>query len=752
MIKKYYFYFLFFLIVMTKLCSLSQSSCDNTCEASPRTLFLPLSITQNLYSQYHKYSQDLITLSVTYRFTQAYNDDQIIKSVLGDNPLVFIGEVGGAIDERPSNALVAEYFGMAPDTNFELNLNPQIRNQVIDVQLAMQSKNIWFQVNLPLVKPQWRINTNPINTMQLGTMPLQSEGNIYIYNVATVMNTETATLPPAQRTSVTDPAPVGYNVLPPQTAIKDITTYNGAYIFSPFDISAEGQKPFVTSDLNRGYLDVNDSLSSEFIVTQEFSEDNWVVGIGSWPVVSYTTCDYEASFTYTPSGGTSILTVPASLTESSTVIMDGNVTDLASQGSNVILITQQELRGANNIEDALDGSYNFNGLLNREYGNLKLVNDVSTQQWIIGDVILWLGYDFAFCDLYRIGMYLHGVVPTGTLIDRDWNRFAFTPVGGNGHHGQFGVGIAGAYVFCDNKWYTISCNINGYIDHVFTTKQFRIFDKLNQPMSRYAIVKALRYISGSIANNFNDDFSYQYLTTVGNVNGAELEISNACKGELIIDMTYDADCVSAGIGYAFSGLTADQLSCSLEKDNLTNNNFLINQMYYGYKGGDTAISSLIITNITANQKAVTAINECAVTGATPCSYPLASAFQNIPAGIFPSTVPVGNAILVKSCGDVTANGNSGAYSYGTSVGNGQSTGQGYEGTTEADVFSLPNISGNNSGLMGGQILNRLFAHFDFSWQSCYVPTCGFLGSYGFGSEKYFTPLYWDIGCYFSCSF
>jgi hypothetical protein len=131
-----------------------------------------------------------------------------------------------------------------------------------------------------------------------------------------------------------------------------------------------------------------------------------------------------------------------------------------------------------------------------------------------------------------------------------------------------------------------------------------------------------------------------------------------------------------------------------------------------------------------------------------CNYPVAALFPQ-PAGNVVKPSP--NTILIKSCGDVTANGNSGAYLYGESVG-GDSDGSQYIGSTMDDVFILPDISNNVSGLMGGQILNRIFAHIEYNWETLYAPKIGLVGSYGFGGEKYFTALYWDLGFYIGCSF
>jgi hypothetical protein len=54
--------------------------------------------------------------------------------------------------------------------------------------------------------------------------------------------------------------------------------------------------------------------------------------------------------------------------------------------------------------------------------------------------------------------------------------------------------------------------------------------------------------------------------------------------------------------------------------------------------------------------------------------------------------------------------------------------------------------------MNSQILNKIFGHIEYNWDTLYKPKIGIIGSYGFGNDKYFTALYWDIGGYIGFSF
>lgn len=753
--KKIFILFVLLSYMLQYQSSLSSNNCTNNsgCQINTKTLLLPLSATQNLYSQYHKFNPHITDISITYRFQEAYNNDNIAKSIFQYNPLSFTGINEREEVIRPKNALIPEYFGLAPDTNTSLYLSPQIRNQIIDLQLAFQAESFWLQVNIPVQKAQWKVNKNIIdNNTNLGIQSIQNEGEIYIYNIGTTMNTPTnGAIPPI---GIQGALPNGYNVLPPMTTITSQNQYNGAYIISDIDASNAdtftGETILFTSDLNQGSIDTTESLqNNNLTVFNELNSSNWKIGIGSWPDVNYSALKYQAAYK-----GLDDKIIPSELIDIDIIQLTGDIENVANEIDgeipNTLLIQQSEIQPASSLESALSGSYTFNDLLKRQFGNFQFNVDSCAESWQLADIILWIGYDLSRCSKSHIGLYLHGVIPTGTIIDKKWNYFVMNGVVGNGHHYQFGVGGSASYTFCQKNNYKIKLNIDGYIDHVFSNNQFRIFDKKNQPMSRYAILKKLQYTGSTAENIFNDDYQYNGIDFLCNINNGSINIKNNLKGEAIIDLVVESCDLKYGIGYAFSGISQEILDCDIIKQNLPNNSTL-QGMCYGYKG-TTAITNIIIENIRPNQQKVTQSDICPLqnTDNTPCNYPLAYAF---PSGYpNPNITTPGNTIYVKSCGDVTVGGNSGVYQYGESTGDLDTIGQDYSGTTISDVFTLPDIYDNRSGLMDAQILNRIFGHIDYTWETIYRPYLGLLGSCSFGSTKYQTPLYWDIGCYIGCSF
>lgn len=725
-----------------------QSCCNliqNSCTIPIKTIFIPISSAQNLYSQYHHPSDDLFDCSITYRFQQSINNDEIARSLFQYNPLLFIGENTSSAGNRPVEALVPEYFGLASDTNIGLELSPRIRNQIIDLQLSFQGENAWIQVNLPLIKPQWQITTLPItNNTMVGSLPLENDATTYIYNIGQISPTYTATLPPC----ATSNSGTGYNTLPPATS----TSSNGAYIVSTLDASdfeaslcssatppePTGQSSiFTTADQNTSPSNMSSNIyNAGFSGDSELSVNNWILPIGSWST-EYEGFLYQAPITIAAVDSTPAYIQQASLESQGVIELSGSVNNIAEdtgQGEiNTVQITQSYLPSAQTLEDALSGNYDFNQTLTRLYLNFPFDQGTTTSSWSISDIIIWIGYDVCKSAKKHIGLYLHGVVPGGTQVNADWNTYIFNPIVGNGNHYQLGCGLSAHYLFCEKKYVSYIARINGYVDHVFATDQFRVFDyDNNSPMSRYSILKALNY-NGDQGDTspeiFNDDYEFSNLDILGNLNNATIKVNNTVKSEFIAELAVQTEHHTTSIGYAFSGLSSDLVNKKTIPQYASNSKEDESQIYYGYKG-NTAISNIIITNITAESASLCYAIPNSTTGNPPI-------MQNI--------------FYIKSCGDVTAGGDSGAYSYGETTG-GESNGTEAVGTTSEDVFILPNLIDNCTGLMDSQILNRIYGKFEYSWDSFYKPILGILGSYGFVANNYFTAAYWDVGLYLGCSF
>jgi hypothetical protein len=760
-----------------------------------KTLFVPISQAQNLYTQYHKPHEDSLYTSMTYRFQQAGNAAPITQSIFGYDSLTFVGDSVGA-SPRPQNALVPEYFGLSPDSNFSFSLAPQIRNQIIDLEVSLQASNLWFQVNLPLVKSYWTpYKKRQEKTDSIVATPLEAAAEVYIYNVGQNVWTSvksTDPLPPCG----TESTYVGYNTLPPiylaATSFKSSTDaregdlgplkrsctfsldlnddpvlYNGAYIVSAEDASdpeaslpascvipdprpsAMGATPFAVSEQNKGAIAFGEAIYEEgFSGDAELSSESWVLPLGKWNC-SYTAYSYTAS-TKAQEEGKDVV-VDASLREKDAYetsgIVSNVVADAPEEGVNTLLIQQEEVPAATSIEEALGGEYSNQYLPQRKYGNINFNYPKEQANWGSSDIILWAGWDVMNHTEKHIGLYLHGVIPAGTKINEEWSRYVLAPVKGNGGHYELGGGLTARMTLLTRGATKYEIHANGYVDHVFAARQFRVFDhNASLPMSRYAVIKKVSYIGAQdegIPDAFNDDYQFESFDFLGHVNNAYLDVSNNLRSEVIVDFIIEGQAFDLGFGYAFSGLTADNVSSDCipkQKSDLSEPGVY----YYGYKG-NTNISQLIVANIQKTQEkfdsAVIPTKDSA-----PLAYRLSSITEN-DAAVYP-----GNTLYIKSSGNVVASGDSGVYSYGESPFE-ESTDTDYAVTSEDDVFALPAIKDNMTGLMPAQILNRLFAHCEYTWNDTFFrPTIGILGSYGFQSNTYLTCAYYDVGCYFAVSY
>ena len=174
------------------------SCCPTTASCAPvKTVFIPISQGQNLYTQYHKpmYLEEdsdccwASDLSVTYRFMQTRNACSIATSLFQYNPLVFVGSETGSDLNRAANALIPEYFGMGADTNTSFNLSPRIRNNIIDLQLALGGEKVWFQINLPIARTNWQINSACCPAPTVGTEAIDNAGSVKLVGPVAAVTT-----------------------------------------------------------------------------------------------------------------------------------------------------------------------------------------------------------------------------------------------------------------------------------------------------------------------------------------------------------------------------------------------------------------------------------------------------------------------------------------------------------------------------------------------------------------------------------
>lgn len=639
-------YFLFTILILSQ--NFIKSCINNTCSIlktplSVKTIFIPISQGQNLYTQYHKpiyiNNEDsdfclVSDFSITYRYSKTRNSDCIANSLFQYNPLLFVG--GNDDLSRPFNALIPEYFGMSSDTNTSIYLNPNISNNIVDFQLALSGDCFWAQVNLPFVGTTWNLNNNCPLTQTINQNSFDNSGLINISQSA------------------------------------DVTLDKKYFLNGSTGTSNNG---LLSSDNTfiDNYISSNLSLVNEsnFSVNNSGEVQNNIMILGNWGSPSYN----------------------INLTADPIVVLDGTT-------NKSLDITQGQVNSAKTITEAL-GGYTFGDLKNRTYnlfnfGNNGCNNNIGG----LADIIFQLGWDFLKEDSKHCGIYLRLVFPTGTDLNRYWAQYVFSPIIGNGKHFEFGAGLSfhGKLFECNDS--DLSANFDGYITHMCGANSFRSFDKNGYPMSRYALLKQLKY-------NIDAENKFQYngsgnIVALGDLNNQCINTSLNIRGEAILDFIYTAFNWELGLGYALSGQSGESINTCNES--CLNSN--LNEYFYGYKGKSGLTDFILNTNNTTL----------------------------IPNNTTPVTIDMAT-FSAQTDANVSINGTSGAYLYGSLTKSGPSS---------VDLFKLPDI--NCSGLMGAQFLNRIFAHIDYVWRdNCWQPEFGILGSFGFQPSKYLTAVYWDMG-------
>ncbi len=677
---------------------------DSGCAQAMRTTFVPMTVGQNLPMQYHKLlfpdnddgnwsglelhdTPIAASLSATYRYMQTRNGSAIGNYLWGTNGLIFQGR---EIQDRLPDALVAEYFGMGPDTNLRAFVAPQLNNQVLDLQFELSTERVWFQCNIPLVWANWKVNKQsgqPLVEGNLGFKLIDGGDLSLVYNIPnnrTAAGVGTISVNGLQLTNTSS----GYvwfdnqgNADPSSSLVGQIASQDALPVMSTDNVSIETRSGVTTNF---------DVLNPGSVLNLSGGNDNQTVTVGIIPVGLYGPVLTNVEF------------------------IDKGVIDLE--------VNVEELIPVNSVAAALGKGYPcgfFAGRINNNF------NFAQCTKFNVADLPMMLGYDFCKSDAYHIGAYVKCVIPTGTKIDEKFIQYVLTPVIGNGRHFELGAGLSAHmnFLVCDESSWGVF--FDGYINKMFGAWQTRTFDLIGQPMSRYALlfpVTGNAFTGYSVENN--------QIVALGDVNVTSRNV-DGFRGEFIIDCIYGCQNWEVGVGYAFSGQSQEKLSCGpcgqYDIPALTTD-LGINKLITGYGFVGQALQHAIGVLVTPSQSNLNtaAINNNYAPGAATTTKINVNFFDCGTTNQV-ATIPSG-----KSSG----------YSYGE-----------VESVTDSNIYMLDDFLDNASGLMNTQILNRLFGHIDYVWKECsWQPEVGIVGSVGFSPCSKLTAAYWDLGARIGCAF
>ena len=658
---------------------------------SCKTIFKPMSQGENLYTQYHKVfdiedDKDwYFDASATYRFMQTYKETDIAQMLLNSDSSGNLWFQDGWLDNKDNASLIASYFGMGEDTDFKMQFKPRIQNQVVDLQLALGGEKLWLQVNVPITYSKWQINKGglPSAVGNVSTSGYAAgETDIYLKNSAVASNASDV-----------------YYSFDNQTAA--ISSYSQFTSDSTVNVNIAGFTGVSASNLTS--LSGVGALGT---VTYQGDEDAFLTARAADP---------EQRAFWSPEDN---------VTKASNFAAAGTISTAKIVEPSIAAVT---------VSDALGGKV-FGNLAARNYAKFTFDSD-NQSDWKVADLPIQLGYDFYKCDNKHFGLYLRAVIPTGTDIDQDYAAYLFQPVIGNGGHFEFGVGASGHAELWSNDDNAFNAYVDGYLTHMFAVPQFRIFDASNLPMSRYALMKELTY---SPSHDSDSDL-YQYnhvLKMLGDINNATGDVSCDVRGEFMLDLVYTHCNWEVGAGYAFSGQSHEKM----DQDSLSSSS---NNYLYGYKG--SSFEDEMYITVGSDAGAINRFNgetgyAWEQTIATSNNLPSLTETSLVLANISSTAVVADSSVFgVQSNNAVVGGKAGGAYKVGPS-----SDADG--GDTDATDLIKGGLDINNSGLMDGQQLHRIFGHVDYVWSNCdWMPYLGVVGSIGMSPDSYKTASYWDVG-------
>ncbi len=155
-------------------CSTSGScstSCGDCCTSTcaPKTQltlrsqgdYLPL----NAHYNFYQYGEECFygDFSVNYRYERSFRDERLASALFGSNVLNFKGSAPVSPATRDNTKdLIADYFGLATDTDLAYKFCPKIQNHVFDFNLYLGLNELidglYLQVNVPFVHAKWELN------------------------------------------------------------------------------------------------------------------------------------------------------------------------------------------------------------------------------------------------------------------------------------------------------------------------------------------------------------------------------------------------------------------------------------------------------------------------------------------------------------------------------------------------------------------------------------------------------------------
>jgi hypothetical protein len=687
-LKKYFSLFLLLSGVSNTALGECSSVCSEDCVQAPKTMFVPMAspIGQNLVTQAHE-PLDVKAVShmgeechwlnrlafdgkVTARYARSFNPCQMADYVFGlpgEDGLSSQNFViqGRDVPGRNPLALAAENFGFNRTADIPaISFSPLFQYGIVDFQFAVSGNDLWLQVNLPVVNAHASLTKGcKVPTADLSNDALDGLDLKVTYQ------------------GVQDPAKIGTITL---------ASGDNSVVVGGANLAPDGTSWGVSFASNSANAKANNTVVNGLVSLEAENLDTDGAYLANGYGNEYQYGMIPAGL-YAPLGGP---LEPATLEAS-----------FAATAKDLSTFTVEDVLPATRVSQGL-GGYTFGKVAQRAANNMRFSNCSKTG---LADIILNFGWDFVKREEACGSVYGRFVVPTGTSINKQFIKYVFQPVIGNGHHYELGLGANGRVALWSGNDSGLSVHADGYATHMFGTCQTRTFDLERRPLSRYALV----YDLGSNEDALSQDVMGQ----LGDYNLYNGKVW-AERGEFICDLLWMVNSdLELTFGYAFSGQTAEQMSCSANK--------ISGDSKYAFVGD-------VMSGAVAVARTVSG-------GGGEVSNDIYKSYVILDGG----TGSIPGAYAIPNAGSAAS------FEYGENP----AFGYGVSDDVQDIAFVLPDLESNRSGLMEGQILNRLYFSGNYVWRNCrFQPEIGGGFSYGFVPSNYVTPKYGDVWATFGFAF
>ncbi len=345
----------------------------------------------------------------------------------------------------------------------------------------------------------------------------------------------------------------------------------------------------------------------------------------------------------------------------------------------------------------------------------------------VSEIQAAFGWNFLQGDDHHFGLNLRTAIPTGT---RPKGEFLFEPLIGNGKHWELGLGMTGhAILFidtCRNRM--VSFYFDANITYLFATRQRRTFDLVENPLSRYILTEKIGTPINNLFINTMQGVAAGSVAPSAQFQNVYAPLANLFTGDVKVSINAQVDVTAMmnirwcnwdiDFGYNFWARTCEQIKpCSPDSFDIVMNYALKGDVRtYGFVANDAVASPLPVGTpipLSATESTATIVNGTNTPVGTPFD-PTQNQNPGIDGG-------VNQWAMV----DITDNADQ------IVILPGQDGGADTQQRSSLAPVLLQSIDADLESAETKGLSNRLFAHVNYNWDSCYCDCAPFTGIGGF---------------------